>query len=514
MKSEDKTRGYLRLLLKTSFIVFISVFIAKLLNYGYKLIIARQFGPEVYGLFSLSLVVISFFTSIASLGLFEGIVRYISLYRGKNKNQKIKSIVLFSLKLSGITSIAAAIIMFFSAEFAANVIFHNRELAIFLKIFSLSLPFSIISSIYLGTLRAFEKITSYSFVMNIIQNLSRVIALVLLIILGLKSNSVGFSYLISILVLAIISYLLGNRVIKNLYIKKNIKKHEEREIYLELMNYSWPLMLAGITFSMLYWCDSLLIGYYRDMTQVGFYSMAITLVSLLAIVPDLFLQLFFPLIVKEYSSKNNNTIKQLTKQVTKWIFLVNFPVFLIMIIFPGVIINLLFGSNFLVAENALRILSISALMGSFSSTFNSILSMRGRSKTILYNFIVFAFLNILLNFLLVPKFGITGAAIATASTWILITLTQTIQIYTDLRFFPFRRKMFRIAFVSIIPAIILLTMSKTLPATLLVLTLSGFVFLLTYLGLIFLTRCLDKYDLNIIKSLKDKLKNNYLTKKL
>jgi len=509
MKEEEKTQGHLRLLLKTSFIVFISVFIAKILNYVYKFIIARQFGPEVYGLFSLSLVVVSFFTAFASLGLFEGIVRYIALYRGKNENEKISKIIKFSLIISGITSILAGVIMFFSADFAANILFHNPDLSIFLKIFSLTLPFSVISSIYLSTLRAFEKITAYSILLNIVQNGVRVGVLIILIFIGFKSESVISSYFISIVILALISYILGNKIIKSILSHKNLKKSDEKKIYIELIKYSWPLMLAGITFNILYWCDSLLIGYFQDMAQVGFYSVAVTLVSLLAIVPDLFLQLFFPLIVKEYSNKNNEIIKQLTKQVTKWIFIVNFPILLIMVIFPGVIINFLFGSSFLAAELSLRILSIGALVACFSSTFNSILSMRGKSKTILYNFIFFAALNIILNLILIPKFGINGAAIATSSTWVLITLTQIVQIYRETNFFPFRRKMFRIVFVSIIPAAILIFMSTYLPTTISVLILAGIIFSVSYILLIFLTKCLDKYDLGIIKSLKDKIIRGY-----
>lgn len=509
MKGEEKTQGYLRLLLKTSFIVFLSVIIAKILNYAFKLIVARNFGPEVYGLFSLSLVVVSFFTAFASMGLFDGLVRYISIYRGRSENEKITKIIFFSLKISFILGLITAAIMFFSANFAANVIFHNSELVIFLKIFSLTLPFSMISSIYLSSLRAFEKITAYSVSINVFQNFARVLALIVFILLGINSWAVAGSYLISIIILALISYVLGNSIIKKIVLRKNLTKRDEKKIYLELLNYSWPLMFAGITFNILYWCDSILIGYFKDVAQVGYYSMAITLISLLAIVPDLFLQLFFPLIVKEYSSKNITIIKQLTKQLTKWMFIINFPIFLLMLLFPGVIINFLFGPNFLAAENALRILSIGGLVGSFSSTFNSILSMRGKSKTILYNFIIFAGLNIILNIILVPKFGINGAAISTSLTWVLMTLTLAAQIYLDLGFIVFRRKMFRIAFVSMVPAAILFWMSLYFPSTLLILMLSGLIFAFIYIGLIFLTKCLDNYDFSIINSIKDKLRKDY-----
>ena len=58
VKGLDKS---LKLLVKTSVIVFIGIALSKILTYGYRVIIARHYGPEVYGLFSLSLMIVGWF---------------------------------------------------------------------------------------------------------------------------------------------------------------------------------------------------------------------------------------------------------------------------------------------------------------------------------------------------------------------------------------------------------------------------------------------------------------------
>ena len=73
----------LKLIAKSSIIILCGIFISKLLTYIYRIIIARTFGPEIYGVFSLILMIVGILTPIINLGLNEGLLRFISLSRGK-----------------------------------------------------------------------------------------------------------------------------------------------------------------------------------------------------------------------------------------------------------------------------------------------------------------------------------------------------------------------------------------------------------------------------------------------
>ena len=224
------------------------------------------------------------------------------------------------------------------------------------------------------------------------------------------------------------------------------------------------------------------------------------------IVPELFLKLFFPLITKEYSKNNHEIVKQLSQQVGKWIFVLNIPLFLIMFLFPGVIINVLFGSEYLVASNALKILSLGTLVSSsLIWIYNNLLSMAGKTKLLFINLLFASILNIFLNIFLIPKYGITGAAIATTISKILLGIVLFVEVKIYLSIIPFRRKLIRILIIAFLLGIILSYISRSIIINFMSLMLVGIFFILSYSFLILITKSLDKNDFMILKIIKRKI---------
>jgi len=495
----------LKLLAKSSIVVFVGIFFAKIFNYAHRIIIARYFGPEIYGLFSLALMVLGFFVAFSSLGLSDGLLRYIPFYRGKKQIHKIRYVFKFSLAISFFSTIISGIILFFLSEFISINFFHSTDLIIFLKIFSFLIPLSIFSYIFLNILKTFEKISWYSFIWNILQNLVKLVILILLIVLGFKTSAIIFSYFLSILAIFLVSYLFCKYKLSEVFEKYKLDKKEKTKIMKEVFSYSWPIIFIGIISSFLYWIDSFAIGYFRGVSEVGFYNAAVPIAALLYIAPTLFIQLFFPLITKEYARKKFKIIKELSKQVGKWIFILNLPVFLISILFPGAIINLLFGSEYIIAENALRFLAIGMFFSSFFMISNNLISTIGKSKLILIDMTIVSIINIILNIILVPKYGINGAAFSTMISLIILSLIFLFQTKHYLSIVPVRKKMFKILIISLIPLSLLIFIKQFIIINLLSLILLSSLFFLLYLLLIFITKCLDKNDFMILRAIKKRI---------
>src|SRR3989338_3429674 len=157
----------LKRLVKTSMIVFFGLILSKLFTYVYRIYIARSFGPEQYGLFSFGLVVLGWFVTFSSLGLADGVLRYVAMYRAKNNHEGIKKTIKLCLYCSIISSLVASVILFFSSEFIAVNFLHNSQLIIYLKAFSILIPIIILGNIYANIIRAHEKIAVYSFIINL-----------------------------------------------------------------------------------------------------------------------------------------------------------------------------------------------------------------------------------------------------------------------------------------------------------------------------------------------------------
>jgi len=252
--------------------------------------------------------------------------------------------------------------------------------------------------------------------------------------------------------------------------------------------------------------DSFVIGYFRTASEVGFYNVAFPIATLILITPSLFMRIFPPLVTKEFSRKNLDIVKRLSKQTGKWIFMINLPIFLLMIIFPGTIINLLFGSEYLAAENSLRFLAVGFIFFSMSMVLENLILMIGKSKLTLINMLLASILNLFLNIILVPKYGINGAAFSTMLVYIILSIVFLLQVKHYTSIVPLKRNMFKI-FLSIIPPTILLVyIRRFIPINLWTVILQAIFFILFYLFLIFITKSLDKNDIMILKAIKEKCK--------
>jgi O-antigen/teichoic acid export membrane protein len=95
----------------------------------------------------------------------------------------------------------------------------------------------------------------------------------------------------------------------------------------------------------------------------------------------------------------------------------NVPLALALCVFPGAFVNLLFGDAYAGATESIRILAIGGLIGSLTNGLSALLTAQGRTRLMACNVTFMVILNLVLNFLLVTRYGIEGVATATAITW-------------------------------------------------------------------------------------------------
>lgn len=503
--SDFEINNRLVLLAKSSFIVSITLLLSKFLLYLYRIVIARQYGPEVYGLFTLSVVIISWFRIFASLGIKEGLLRYIPLIRARKQDKAINYIVEKSFFLLIITTVLASILLFFFSDAIAIKLFSNSNLTIFLQIFSVALPFIIFGAVFLSIIRAFERIGWFSFISNILGNLIQLVILGILIFFGMNSLSIPISYFIGTFAIFISAYVIFREVLPRIKNKER-NNPEHKKLFKETLSYSWPCIFYGIVNYFFYWTDSFLIGIFKSVQDVGFYNAAVPIAALLALPYSLFGQLFFPMVTKAFSKGDSETVKQLSQQVGKWVFMIVMPFFVLFMIFPGVFINILFGPEYLVAENALRFLVLGSLFAAIFGISQDLLFIKGKSKLVLIDTLIIAVINVILCVILIPLYGLNGASFATMLSLIILYFIFFIQSYKHFSIIPVRRKMLNITFIVILLAIPLWLIRSFVKVNLFSLIMGGIFFGALYISLIFLTHCLDKNDLSVLKSIWDLLK--------
>jgi len=479
--------------------LLIGIFLSKFFTYLYRLIIARYLGPDIYGLFSIGLAVLGIILSIVLLGLPQGILRYVSYYSGKRDELSIYAVINNVIKIILPVSLFFSILLFISAEWISISIFHNADLIKILKLFSIIIPISAIVSCIDYVLQAFQKIKFLVISRNIIEPLSKLILSVIAIYLGFKIIGITIVYLISVFVVALLLIFFLKKIIsfKKLISAKFIMSKQ-------LLYFSLPLMLADMFTMLLVWSDTLILGYFVGVLQVGVYNAAVPTARLIHIMPVALRTLFIPTIGSLYAQKKNFT--PIYQTISKWMFLIGMPSVVLLCLYSKQILFILFGQAFVSGYMALVLITMSFFIYSLLLTSETILMIMKKTKLILFNTSLTVVLNLILNFIFIPLYGIMGAAFATSVSFIFMSILIFIENYYFTKLIPIKWSYLKGLVSALLSLLVLLYLNKYLNSyNLLNLIFLGMIYLSIYLILLFISKALDKEELTIIKLIWKKI---------
>ena len=418
------------------------VLLGLILGFGFKyvfqILIARNLGPRLFGLFVLGDGIFKVSVMIAQIGLPYAIVRYVALFQGQNDDRHTKGIIISAIRLSVISSLVLTLLIIIFSKTIAENIFHNIELTNVLRIFALAIPITILTTMFVHSTQGFKIMKYKVIVREIIEPLGRLILVVIMFYLSFKLYGVLFASLLSL----IFGMLLSFHYLKKAFPQITRKKVQPIYDTKKILSFSWPLFFAQFFGHVLLWTDVFLLGLFRSAGEVGIYGAAQKTALIGTIMIGAFNAIFGPIISDLYNRKELRNLNNYFKIVTKWIFTLNFPIFLIFIFFARLILGI-FGSQYIHGTTCLIILCLGWLIHSSVGPVFQMNIMTGRPKLNLINTSSMFLLNIILNILLIPKYGIIGAALATSISIGLASTIAILQVYYFLKMHPYRMDFFK-----------------------------------------------------------------------
>ena len=125
-------------------------------------------------------------------------------------------------------------------------------------------------------------------------------------------------------------------------------------------------------------------------------------------------------------------MSRLCKLVSRWILTMAIPISLIFVLYPGKVM-LLFGPDYIVSAPVLVILTGAAFIQAILGAPGAVLTMAGYTRLALWNSLGAFILNIIMNIILIPRYGIYGAAWATLISLTAIGFTRVIEVHWILK---------------------------------------------------------------------------------
>ncbi len=421
-----------KIILSEALLSFSGMSLGSVFRYMFSIIMARFLGAQMLGLYSLGNAITRIAEILALLGLDNGVLRFVS--RDTEDKVNVNRSIYTSLKIGLISSILIAVLLFLSAEKIVNEILNEDSFLItVIKVFAISLPFTVLTLISSFATQAFKILKYKIFVNQIVNPLTLLIAFVTsYFLLGIELSILLPTVVSSIIGLMFILKFLTN--FSSISLSKIIGTTVDKDI----LKFSVPLMFVSAIGIIMHWIDIIMLGILSNATEVGMYHPIERTAGLVRMILFAFAGIFAPIFSEHYFKKNKNGMKDSYQSSSKYILAFSLPIFIFLFIFSEPML-LVFGTEF---QNyfALKVLLLGIFIQTIFGLGSSTLTMSGYTKFNLLNVSIALVLNIISNSILIPLYGLTGAALATSFALIVLSTLRYFEnlILMNLNLFSFK----------------------------------------------------------------------------
>lgn len=376
-------------------------------NIGSKLLVflllpfyTKYLTPELYGELNMITALMNFFTPILTLEIAASVFRFSNQKSNEEQNE---------ILISSLFGIIPFMMVFLILGKFIAVYFKIDYLLNYYLIISIIFLISYMNSILKENLRTNSKIKIYSLI-GIIETFCTVILNVILVpkykILGMFYSQVIALTLISLILIYF------TKLYKKIFISYfNVK------IIKEMLSYSLPLIPNAVIWWIIGLSDRFFLKYYFGFSEVGLYSLANKFPMVLTIIFNIFYSSFQISALEEYKSEEYNKFFNNIFEIINFI-LISCTVAIIFIIKP--LIKTLISNNYGEVWKFVPLLLIANLFSSYAAILGVNYLALKNSKGVLKSSAIAMIINVVLNIILIPKYSIYGASVATILSYVVL----------------------------------------------------------------------------------------------
>ncbi len=413
---------------KESTITFSGMIYGNVNRYLYTALLARWVGVEYLGIYVLANSIMRIGEVMAKMGLETGVMRFVSRLEPDKDRLQIQNIIRSALKMTVVFSLGITLLILFgSGWIVTNVLKEPPLLKTVLIVFALTIPFNALTMVSAFATQGFKRLKYKVFTTQFVNPTILFGGMVI----SFWFISKQFALMLPTAITGVIGCILMFKLLQNIS-SVNIKSVWSASIDKRLLAFSVPLMFVTILQIFMHWMDVLMLGYFTDASTVGLYHPAARTAGLLQALLVSFISIYAPIMSQLHNKGDTKEMSRLYKLVSRWLITFAIPVALVFIIYPSKVM-LLFGPDYMASAPVLVLLTIATFIQAALGTAGPILSMSGFTRLVLWNSLGAFVLNIILNIVLIPKFGIIGAAWATLFSLVALGIARVLEVHWILK---------------------------------------------------------------------------------
>jgi O-antigen/teichoic acid export membrane protein len=406
-------------------------------------VVARGVGASGTGAFFEAVALFTILSNVGELGADTGLVKMLPRYRALNRNQDLGTVVqiaLWPVILFGIGMGAATWLLAPELTSLLSHAQHGAQVQSYLRTFAPFIPLGAITTVVLAGTRGMGTMAPFVMVQNVFLPAIRPVLIAAALYLGLGTLAVALGWAAPVGA----AFLLGMLFLLRLVVRARkadpgLSPGNTRDITREFWSFAGPRALAAVFGITITWLDVLLVGAFMHSTQqAGIYAAASRLSVLGASMLSAVGMAIAPQVSELATLGKMREAEKLFQVGTWWLMALTWPVYITLAIFAPFLLEV-YGHRFAAGTAALMILCLAQLFNLGTGNVTIVLLMVGKSSWNMYNAAGSLAVNIALNIVLIPRLGITGAAIAWAASIVCNNLAALLQVNYLLRIRPFGR---------------------------------------------------------------------------
>ena len=405
-------------LLVNSFLSIIARFTGVALNFTASIVITRLLDMSEAGVIFMLMLFVTGVSLISRIGVDQLIVKSVASLADDHAQQR-SHILINSYKLLAVTSFVFILIWFIASPWIRDTFFHNEIALNELRLAGISLLFFNLITTNSFYLKGLKRSSSSVLVQNALPAISYLL-LIGLFWTAFKDNQLGVSlYIFSIILAGILSVFV---VLPHLSLKKQASIDAPSPF--KLFKDSIPLAPISYSAFLMLWVDTLMVGYYLQNEAVALYNVAakISFISLFFL--GALDATIYPRLLSIFHHKKEK-LQRFFWQSTILVVALLFGVTLLMLALAYWLL-FIFGDQYVSAKITLIILLLAQFFRATSLTFSFMFIIRDKVRYLNTVLLLALVVDLICNILLVPKYGIEGAASATLITNVFLSMVIVI----------------------------------------------------------------------------------------
>jgi O-antigen/teichoic acid export membrane protein len=383
------------------------------------MLISRLTGPSGFGIYSLVIVNANFFLMLSSLGIPSGL-----LYHASVKDVSLSKLLRITWVSSLLQFILIIAIEFLYHLFTGYFLIWN-ESSLWAGVAGIAFFIIIVmNEKYYALLNGYGKLKTY----NRITAFLNIFLFVLLVILF-------FFPVDNVLVTAIIIFI-GVQLLQLIFLALSFHLTVKPVSLVKfasgkaLMTYSLIAYFSNAVYFLLTRIDFWILEYYKGSEQLGIYALAVRIIQILLLIPTLLSSIILPSVTSD--AFNNRSLERILRLLNT----LNLVVVMMILVFAKWVIPLIFGNSFSDSVWPLILLLPGIVFLSAQTFLASYFAGKGKLKINLYSTLIALVIAVSLDFLLIPAFGVVGAAIASSISYMFCFL-YSFYSYSTREHYPF-----------------------------------------------------------------------------